>query len=89
MEIVYRASDIVEAHIVAGMLRAAGVQAYVSGHFLQGAVGEVSALGFANVLAAEPDLELARELLDEYRGNATPAPAEGTEEPVIPLFQPT
>lgn len=80
MEIVYRASDIVEAHIVAGMLQAAGVQAHVSGHFLQGAVGEVSTMGFANVLAAGPDLELARQLIAEYRerGEQPPAAVPGT-----------
>jgi hypothetical protein len=81
MEIVYRASDIVEAHIVAGMLQAAGVRAHVSGHFLQGAVGEMSTMGFANVLAPEQDLELARELLDEYRARAETRPAEQVAEP--------
>lgn len=70
MEIVYRANDIVEAHIVAGMLQAAGVMAHVSGHFLQGAVGDLCTMGFANVMAPEQDLELARQVLDDYRANA-------------------
>ena len=52
MEIVYKAGNIIEAHIVAGMLNACEIPTYVGGHFLQGAVGDLSPNGFANVFVA-------------------------------------
>ncbi len=44
MQIIYRASDIVEAHIVAGMLKSEGIDSYAGGHYLQGAIGDLSPL---------------------------------------------
>lgn len=47
MQIAYRARDITEAHIVAGMLEANGIDAYVGGHYLQGAMGKLVLPGSA------------------------------------------
>ena len=69
MQIIYRANDIVEAHIVAGMLQANDIHAYVGGHYLQGAVGDLSPLGFANVFVEDSDIEAAQRLVREYEGN--------------------
>ncbi|MBZ2167393.1 DUF2007 domain-containing protein [Marinobacter sp. F4216] len=66
MQIAYRARDITEAHIVAGFLGAHGVEAYVGGHYLQGAMGEIGAAGFTNVHVEDEDLFHARELVREY-----------------------
>lgn len=66
MQIVYRAGDIVEAHIVAGMLQANGIETYVGGHYLQGAIGDLSPLGFANVFVDEQHVATALELVQEY-----------------------
>jgi hypothetical protein len=63
---VYDASNITEAHIVRGMLRAHGIEAYVSGHYLQGGVGELATQGFASVLVAEHQAVKARELIETY-----------------------
>lgn len=41
MQIAYRARDITEAHIIAGLLRANHIEAHVGGHYLQGALGEI------------------------------------------------
>ena len=49
MQIADRARDITEAHIVAGLLEANGIDAYVGGHYLQGALGEIGVAGFSNV----------------------------------------
>lgn len=72
MEIIYRAADIIEAHIVSGMLTAKGIDAYVGGYYLQGAVGELSPLGFATVSVAADDVEAALSMIREYErgGNA-------------------
>lgn len=66
MKIIYRAGDIVEAHIVAGMLRANGIEAHVGGHYLQGGVGDLSPMGFATVMVEEQDVDAALTLVREY-----------------------
>ncbi len=69
MQIVYTASDIVEAHLVAGMLQAAGIEAYVGGHYLQGAIGELSPFGFANVFVEDARLEDAAVIIKDYESD--------------------
>ena len=66
MKIVYRAANILEAHIVAGMLEASGIKAHVGGYYLQGAIGELSPLGFASVSVAEKDVDVAAPVIQEY-----------------------
>ena len=66
MKIVYKAMDITEAHIVSGMLQANGIEAHVGGHYLQGGIGDLAALDFANVQVADEDKDRARSLIAEY-----------------------
>lgn len=70
MQIAYRARDITEAHIVAGMLKANGIEAYVGGHYLQGAMGEIGAAGFSTVHVDDEDVYRARVVIDEYEAGA-------------------
>lgn len=69
MQIAYRARDITEAHIVAGLLRTNGIEAHVGGHYLQGAMGEIGAADFSNIHVADEDLYRARELVQEYEAD--------------------
>jgi len=80
MKIVYRAKDILEAHIVAGMLRAEGIEAHVGGHYLQGGVGDLAPMDFATVLVSEPDVDGALVLVREYEGE----PSTGPERSPLP-----
>jgi len=66
MKLIYRASDINEANIVSGMLRANGIDAHVGGYYLQGGIGELAAFGFANVHVPDEDAENARILIAQY-----------------------
>ncbi len=66
MQIAYRAKDITEAHIVAGLLEANGIEAYVGGHYLQGAMGEIGAAGFSNVHVDDEDLYDDEDRPDHY-----------------------
>ncbi|MBR9885092.1 MAG: DUF2007 domain-containing protein [Oceanospirillales bacterium] len=70
MLIVYHAQDIAEAHIVAGMLRANGIDAHVAGHYLQGAFGEVGTFNLAQVQVRNEDFLDARILVEEYERNS-------------------
>lgn len=67
MQLVYEASDFLEAHIVAGMLRSRHLEAYVDGHFLQGGIGEMAPTSFARVYVAEEDFALAWKLVEDYK----------------------
>ena len=66
MKLIYKASDINEANIVSGMLRANGIEAHVGGYYLQGGIGDLAATDFANIHVADEDVELARTLIAEY-----------------------
>lgn len=66
MKIIYRAADILEAHIVSGMLIARGIEAYVGGYYLQGAIGDLSPLDFANVSVSDDDVDAAIAVVEEY-----------------------
>ena len=68
MKIIYKARDIIEAHIVAGMLNASGIETYVGGYYLQGGVGDMAVHDFANVQVADENVVLARPLIAEYDG---------------------
>jgi hypothetical protein len=70
MKLVYRASDINEANIVSGMLRANGIESHVGGYYLQGGIGELAARDFATVLVADADVESARTIIAEYENAA-------------------
>ena len=66
MKIIYRANDIIEAHIIAGMLKSHAIEAYVGGHYLQGGVGELVPFGFATVSVTDDDVSAAEILMAEY-----------------------
>lgn len=70
MQLIYRASDITEAHIVSGMLQAHGLESHVGGHYLQGAVGDMAVQDFAVVHVADEHVTEARRLIAEYEGKA-------------------
>ena len=66
MKIIYNARDIIEAHIVSGMLNAEGIDTYVGGLYLQGGVGDLAASDFANVQVADEDIKIALPLIRQY-----------------------
>ncbi len=73
MIIIYKAGNLSEAHIVAGMLNSRGIEAVVGGHYLQGGVGDLAVMDFADVKVADEDAEAAREIVSEYEGAKHPA----------------
>lgn len=76
MKLIYKAGDIIEAHIISGLLEAEGIDAHVSGHYLQGGVGELAPAGFANIHVADEDIESAKVIIDAYeltQDNALPS----------------
>lgn len=66
MQLVFRAGNILEAHIVAGLLNSHGIDSHVGGHYLQGAVGDLPATDFAHVFVEDEDRDRAETLILEY-----------------------
>ena len=76
MHTIFQARDINEAHIVAGMLEAEGISAHVCGHYLQGGVGELAGLDFAQVQVDIQDRDRAQVIVQTYQGaTETPPPS--------------
>lgn len=51
---------------MSGMLRANGIEAHVGGYYLQGGVGDLAPINFANIMVEDSDYESAREIINEY-----------------------
>lgn len=69
MQLVFRAGNILEAHIVAGLLNSHGIESHVGGHFLQGAVGDLPASDFAHVFVDEDDIAQAEAIIADYEND--------------------
>ena len=63
---IFTAQNSLEANIVKGMLEANDIPAYVEGEYLQGAIGELSAIDYAFVCVNEVNAEKALRLVNEY-----------------------
>jgi len=50
------------------MLNANGVESFVGGHYLQGAIGDMAVQDFAMVHVADGDVDEARRLIAAYEG---------------------
>lgn len=66
MKIIFRARDIIEANIVTGLLKANGIDAYSGGYYLQGGIGDLAPMDFANVFVADKDEDKAHRIIDDY-----------------------
>ncbi|MFT3789780.1 MAG: DUF2007 domain-containing protein [Rudaea sp.] len=64
MQIVYRAENIIDANLVGNALADAGIGAFVSGHYLTGAAGELPVSGLVNVMVTESEWRRARAIAE-------------------------
>ena len=78
MQRIYEARDLLEAEMLIGMLASEGVEAFLTGHHLIGAVGELPAAGLLCLMVEDGLAERARQLIAEYNG-AEPLPGEEPE----------
>lgn len=66
MEIVYRAADAIEAHLIQGLLQQQDIKSYINGEYLHAAVGEIPAADFVNITVDENDASQARTIITQY-----------------------
>lgn len=65
MRIVYRAQNLIDAHLVKDALESADVPAFISGEYLTGGVGQLPALDYVAVLVPESSLDVAEPIVRE------------------------
>jgi hypothetical protein len=63
---VFRGSDYIEAQLLTGLLRQAGIDVFLQGALLQGGLGELPAMGHLSLLVDEQDLTAAEILIAAY-----------------------
>lgn len=67
MRVVYEAENIIDAHLVKGVLEQAGLPVYIRGEYLTGAIGELPVAGLVAVCVPTICLEEANRLLEHFR----------------------
>lgn len=72
MKSVYEASTGLDAHMVLNLLEQRGISGRIEGEYLQGGIGELSALGFVRVLVAEEDYAAAMKIISEWEAIQPP-----------------
>ena len=65
MRIIYRAQNLIDAHLVKDALEAAEIPAFISGEYLTGGVGQLPALDYVAVLVPESSLDVAEPIVRE------------------------
>ncbi|HEY0680865.1 MAG TPA: DUF2007 domain-containing protein [Steroidobacter sp.] len=63
---VIRCNDYFEAHLLAGLLRQHGIDTFLQGAYLQGALGEIPAMGHLALMVDESDHPRAKQIIEAY-----------------------
>ena len=71
MKLIYKAKDIIEAHIISGLLESSNIESHVGGHYLQGGVGDLAASDFATLSVADNDVNEALLIIKGYEKKHT------------------
>lgn len=63
---VFRSSDYIQAQLLTGLLREHDIDVFLQGALLQGALGELPAMGHLSIMVDESDRVAAQELIAAY-----------------------
>ncbi len=75
MQRIYEPQDLMEAELLLGMLASEGIDAYLTGQHLAGAVGELPACGLLGVMVEDAQAHRAQQLIAAYNA-ALPLPGD-------------
>ncbi|MCW3149901.1 DUF2007 domain-containing protein [Stutzerimonas stutzeri] len=78
MQRIYEPRDLLEAQMLTGMLAGEGIETFLAGGHLVGAMGELPAIGLLGLMVADRDAVRARQLIAAYNG-ALPLPGDEPE----------
>jgi len=70
MQRIYDANNLIEAHILKGLLEQQYIDVYVGGFYLQGGIGELPVSGNVSIWVANEQAEQAAEIIKEYDTNS-------------------
>jgi len=80
MIVVYEADNLIEAHMLRGLLEQRGLRVNISGEYLLGAMGDLPARGLVRVLVPGEDWDRARQVVHEFEDNMAAGPSRLDEE---------
>jgi formyltetrahydrofolate synthetase len=63
---IFSANSTTEAHLVKGLLAHHGIESEVTGHYLQGAFGELPVTNMIRVIVDSSDEQRARDIIEKY-----------------------
>ena len=63
---IYSAETTTDAHLIKGLLEQQGIDAFVSGHYLQGAFGELPVINMIQVMVEQADFSRAQQVMRDY-----------------------
>jgi len=86
VKIVYRAENIIDANLVKGALEQAGVQSFVAGEYLTGAIGQLPAWDLVLVMVSEADIERAAPIVESVDRALREARGSGDSHDAIPIL---
>jgi hypothetical protein len=66
MQIIYEASNSIEAHMLKSMLEQEGIPSFIEGEYLQGGVGDLPANNLVRLLVVESDFAKAKSFIDAW-----------------------
>lgn len=67
MRVVYEAENLIDAHLVKGLIEAEGIPAFVRGEHLAGGIGELPVMGLMAVCVADVDWPAADGVVSIWR----------------------
>ena len=78
MQRIYEPQDLMEGELLLGMLASEGIDAYLTGQHLAGAVGELPACGLLGLMVEDAQARSAQQLISAYNA-ALPLPGDEPE----------
>ena len=66
MQTIYRTNNIIDVYLIKGLLEQQGIPSQITGEYLMGGVGELSAHDFIYLRIAPQHVEAALQLIDDF-----------------------
>lgn len=76
---IYSANSTTEAHLLKGLLAKHGVESEVTGHYLQGAFGELPVTNMIQLIVAKDNEHRAKDVIERYERGEFEIPDEDAE----------
>jgi Putative prokaryotic signal transducing protein len=79
MRVVYEPENIIDAHVVKGVLESVGIPVYLRGEYLAGGIGELPVSGFLALCVHEVFEQQARDVLADLESDRALGSVESEE----------